>query len=84
MAVPYEINGKTVMLTIEQVLDLDDEGIQELIAKNQGMEINDPFQDIKFKDFSSKHYSVPDIEGVIDPLDEEIIEEIKKEIDESD
>jgi len=62
------------MLTIEQILDLDDEKIQEIIAKDLGMEINDPFSDIKFKDFHQKY---------LDPLDEESIDKIKKEIDES-
>ena len=82
MAVPYQLpNGKTVMLTIDQILDLDDIALQDLMAKNLGVEINDPFAEISYKEFEPKEYPIPDVEE-IEPLDDESIDDIKKQIDE--
>lgn len=75
MAVPYELNGKTIMLSVDDILDLDDQAIQELIARDLGVEINDPFAD-GFNDFETKDYR-------IEPLDKEVVDKIKKEFDES-
>ena len=43
----YQINGKTVLLTNEQFLNLKDQDIQDLIAKDAGHFINDPFYDLQ-------------------------------------
>lgn len=36
-------NGKTVMVKLEDWLNMTDEQFQDLIAKNDGYEIDDPF-----------------------------------------
>ncbi len=38
-------NGKTVLLTMEQYLAMDDLKEQELLASGRGVEINNPFAD---------------------------------------
>jgi len=70
------------MLTIDQILNLDDLAIQDLIAKNSGWEINDPFADLNYKEFEPKQYDIPEVDEYIEPLDEDSINDIKKEIDE--
>lgn len=76
MSVYYELNGKTIILTIDQYFDLDDEKIQDLIADNRGFEVNDPFCDINFKEF--KKFNVPEVE--INDLSEQDIKNIENEI----
>lgn len=82
MAIPYQLpNGKTVMLTIDQALNMDDLALQELMAKDVGFELDDPFTNINYRDFKEKEYETPDIEDAIKALDEDCINDIKKEID---
>lgn len=82
MAVPYQLpNGKTVMLSIDQILDMDDLSIQDLMAKNIGWDIDDPFTNLSYKEFDSKGYTTPEIDEYVEPLDEDSINEIKKQID---
>lgn len=69
---------------MEDYLDMTDEKLQEYLSRDAGYMIEDPFNEPNFKDFSSKNYDMPDVEEYVDPLDEEIIEKIKKEINESD
>jgi hypothetical protein len=79
--IPYELpNGRTVMLTIDQILNLDDLAIQDMMAKNLGMEILDPFANLDFREFQTKEHELPSPEE-IEPLDEDSIKKIKDEID---
>lgn len=81
----YELgNGKTVNLTFEQWLDLDDNKIQQLIANDKGMILEDPFTNVDYKEFSPKKYNIPEVEDHIEVLDENSLNKIKKEIDEAD
>lgn len=81
MATPFQLpNGKTVMLTIDQILKLDEISIQELMAKDIGFEIDDPFATIKYREFQNKEYELPDPEDV-EPLNENEIIDIKKQVD---
>ena len=72
--VRYQLStGRTVLLTMDQLLDMTDEKIQELIANNAGIEIEDVFSDFNGKE---THLDLPDVEL------EDIPEEIKKQIEE--
>lgn len=77
----YELgNGKTVFLTFEEWLELDDEKIQELISKNSGIEIDDPFVNFDLKEYRTpKKVEAPHIDG-IDDLTEEQLKSIEDEI----
>ncbi len=44
--IPVEINGKTVMLPAEVWLTATDAEIQDIIAKNEGFEIDNPFDTV--------------------------------------
>lgn len=71
-------NGKTVLLTMEQFLNLDDMKMQEMIANNAGVEIDYPFGDFSYKGQSKDDDINIEIEQL--PIDE--IEKIKKEFEE--
>lgn len=75
--------GKTVCISFEDWLNLTDEKIQDMIAKDAGIEVDDPFSNFSYKERKPNNYQLPPIEGV-EPIDEEIIEEIKKQIDGND
>lgn len=69
-------NGKTVLLTMEQFLNLDDLKLQEMIAANAGVEE----ADYPFGDFSYKGQKVEDdLDIEIEKIPNDIIEDIKKE-----
>ena len=77
--IPYQRgNGKTVMLTFEQWLNLTDEKIQDLIADNEGYEIDNPFD--KVIDRARDYEIYTDIPKDLTPdIPEELdIEDIKK------
>lgn len=76
MSVYYELNGKTVILTMEQYLDMNDDKEQELIAADKGYDINDPFCNLNFKEF--KKLEIPEVE--LDELTDEQIQTIENEI----
>lgn len=79
MAVRYNLpTGKVVLLTDDEFWNLDDEKIQELIAFDRGIFIDDPFMDIKVKDFKPL-LDIPDLE--LDELPEDIKKEIDKEFE---
>lgn len=85
--IAYQIgNGKTIYLTFDQWLNLTDEKLSEYIAKDAGFEADNPFYDLTCSERKPSRgdrnsYDLPPVEG-IEPIDEEIIEEIKKQIDE--
>lgn len=70
-------NGKVALLTLDKYLDLTDLDIQNLMADDAGIDIDDPFLDFNIKE--PNPYQVPEIEEYIEPLP---IEEIKKIRDE--
>ena len=74
----YQIGatGKTVLLTFEQWINLDDLVIQDLIASNSGYEINDPFMDLSIKE---TNIEIQDIQ--IEDIPDEIKEEIQKDLE---
>lgn len=76
--IPIELgNGKTIMLKLEDWLSMTDEGFQDLIAKNEGYEIDDPFDSIvdKIRDNS------PDwkLKTMIDEIAPELPNELTSE-----
>lgn len=82
--VKYQLKtGKTIFITVDQWLDMTDEKEQEYMAKDAGYEINDPFSEPNYREFISKGYNVPNIDEHIESLDEDSVNEIKKEIDDS-
>lgn len=81
MAVKVELgNGKTVMMSLEDYLNLDEQGIQKLIASDAGMVIEDPFVDFDVQDSKRRTYTIPDIDEYIEPLPDDEVEKIKKQI----
>lgn len=83
--IPYQLStGKTIYISFEDWLNINDEKIQEYVARNHGIDINDPFADIHFKENSQKPFDIPEIEEYIEPLNLDDIEDIKKEINDSD
>lgn len=74
--IKYELNGKTVLLTTEQWLELDELKLQALTAADRGVHISDPFQDFNFR---SQNTDESDIEIEIEQIPDE---EIKLIIDE--
>lgn len=77
----YELgNGKTIIISFEDWLNMTDEKEQEYIARDHGFFVEDPFKNPNYKEFETKKYNVPEVDD-IEPLDETFIEEIKKEID---
>lgn len=81
--VRYELgNGKTILISFEDWLDMTDEKEQEYIARDQGFFVEDPFKEPNYKEFEPKNYNIPEVDGYVESLDENFIEEIKKEIDE--
>lgn len=78
--IPYQLaTGKTIYISFDQWMDLDDDKIQEYIAKNAGVEIFDPFVDFYIPENRNIVSSPLNIEDV-EPLPEEEVEAIKKEI----
>lgn len=60
--------GKTVFLTLDEWLDMTPEKYQDLIASNQGYDIDDPFDKIlnRIKD-NKLDYEIPNLPEDIDP-----------------
>lgn len=85
MAMKYQLpNGKTIFIEFEDWLNLTDEKIQEYMAENKGFIIDDPFKEPNYKEFESEEYKLPNIDDYVEPLDDDSLNEIKKQIDESD
>lgn len=79
--IPYQLNtGKTIFLTFEQWDNLTDEKLQEYISRDSGYFIEDPFKETDFKEFEPKKYAIPNVDDYVEPLDEDSINEIKKQI----
>lgn len=83
----YQLStGKTIIISFEEWLNLDDLKIQELLAANAGMDIEDPFLDLKTKPDKIRYpgtfniEELPDIEEVVEPLPPDVIEQISKQI----
>ncbi len=78
--IKYQIGqtGKTVLITFEQWLNLTDEDIQEMVAANSGMSVDDPFSDFFMKEVT---YESPDlsIEDIPDDIKKEIEDDLKSE-----
>lgn len=78
-------NGKVALLTLDKYLDLTDLDIQNLMADDAGIDIDNPFLDFNIKEPNRyqtseiEPYQIPEIEEYIEPLP---IEEIKKIRDE--
>lgn len=66
-------NGKTVHLSLDEILDLTDQDIQYLMSTNAGESINNPF-----------HGSVISKPGKRVPLDEDLFEEEEEETSQED
>lgn len=78
--VKYQLStGKTVLLTMEQFLEMTDEKEQELIAADSGVEINDPFNDFT----PTSQNNDQEIELEIEEIPLEEIKKIKKEFDDT-
>jgi hypothetical protein len=71
-------NGKTVLLTMDQYLDMTDELEQKLMAADSGIEINNPFADFT----NTSQNTDEELELDIEEIPIEIIKDIKKEFDE--
>ena len=78
MSIRYQLpNDKTILISYEEFDKLDSAQIQDLIADNAGMYIDDPF--IKEVD-KDRNYQKFDLEGIdYNELSSEEIEKIKKE-----
>lgn len=77
MAIYYELNGKTHIISLEDYLNLSDEKIQDMIASGQGYDINDPFTNLKVRDYNNFKDSDLDVQE----LSDEEIELIKQQIE---
>ena len=71
--------GKTVLLTTEQWMDLSDEKIQELIASDAGIQIDDPFIGFDGHEPKEETIEIPEIDDYIEQLPREEISKIKQE-----
>ena len=79
MAIRWEVNGKTVLLTQAQfnrILDGDDEFLELLVANDDGVFIEDPFENIKVKEF--KDITYPE-DPIIEDLPDQEIDKIKEQ-----
>lgn len=56
--IPIQINGRTIFLRLEEWLEMSDEDYQNLIANNEGYEIDNPFDKLIDK-IDSKEWNVP-------------------------
>lgn len=81
MAIYYELNGKTIILSVEEYLNLNDESIQNLIAEDRGLDINDPFTNLRVKDYDKFRSNNLDAQELSDEEIEEIRLQIEKEND---
>jgi hypothetical protein len=78
----YQLStGKTILISFDDWLNMTDEKEQEYLSKDAGFFVEDPFKDPNYKEFEPKKYNIPEVDDYIEPLDENFIEEIKKEID---
>lgn len=79
MAIYYELNGKTIILSLEEYLNLDDESIQNLIAEDRGLDINDPFTNLRVKDYDKLKSDNLSVQELSDEEVEEIRLQMEKE-----
>jgi hypothetical protein len=72
--IPIQIEGKTVFLTIDEWLNMTPEDYQNLVANNEGYEIDNPFDKILDKIKDHDNWMVkdkePDIEDIKNVEDE--------------
>lgn len=65
-------NGKTIELTTEEFLEMDDIDFEELEALNYGMELNDPFA-ISVLHYGSKPNEFDELEDLLEiEMDEKL------------
>lgn len=80
-------NGKAVFLTVNQLLNLSDEDIQEIIANDFGQENNNPFVRITDNSIEEEYYEL-DLPEMLSDGDDQIgnidINQIPDEESESD
>lgn len=79
MAIYYELNGKTIILSLEEYLNLDDESIQNLIAEDRGLDINDPFTNLRVKDYDKLKSDNLSVQELSDEEIEEVRLQMEKE-----
>lgn len=70
--------GKTINISFEQYLSLDDEKIQELIASDMGIFVEDPFVSLGAENERDDQPKTPNLD--VEELSNEDIEDIKKQI----
>ena len=69
-------NGKTINISFEKWLDLTDNDIQELLAKDSGRFVEDPFSDdvLPFYDVKMKNNEIEEIPlEKLPPEDKELL-----------
>ena len=73
-------NGKTVMVKLEDWLNMTDEQFQDLIARNDGYDIDNPFDKVidKIRETSSWEDTAP--EEILPKLPDELPEDLVKKI----
>lgn len=79
--IPIELgNGKTVMVKFEDWISMTDEQFQDLIAKNEGYEIDNPFDKVIDRIRNTEDWETKDIPEELAPkITEELTsEQIKK------
>lgn len=60
--IPIQINGKTVFKTFDEWINMTDQDYQDLVAKDDGLEIDNPFDTCidKIRD-SNFQWNLPDL-----------------------
>lgn len=77
MSFKYQLpTGKTVILTDDEFFDLDDDKLQQLIAEDRGIFLENPFEDLNLREF--KKFDNNDEIIILDDLPN--IEEIPIEV----
>lgn len=73
--------GRTVSITLEQFLSMTDADIENMVASDLGHYIEDPFMDLGGSDYNPEpEAKIPDLPDT-EPIPEEEIEEIKKQLE---
>lgn len=82
MSIRYQLpNGKTILISYDEFEKLDSNKIQDLIANNSGVYIDDPFVKDVDKNKNYQEFELFDID--FNELPPEEVEKIKKETDEN-
>jgi hypothetical protein len=79
------ITGKTIVLKDEDLFLSDEDfekKIQGMLCADMGVDVDDPFIDLKVKEFPS--FNIPDLNENIEDIPDQEIENIKREFNERD